>query len=296
MTTYIPAYDTESPRCLAALPRIVEIHEKHAMPATFFVVARLLDSDGGELVRRLGRNPLFEIASHSYTHLLLRDVRLCGKAGPPERFEHEIVGSKRRIEDAFGRPVAGFRAPVSFYNAFRGAPRLLSLLAQAGYAYSSSFGWGPHDTLPVLPGESFTYAEDGHPDLWEIPACGWHENLLKGNNRWEPRPLQLYPHPMPEAAVTGFVQTPEEEFAVHKLFLDRAARENLGHVSLIWHPWSLNAFDPEMRMPDLVFGYVRGLGLACDTFEGYLKKMKEGAHWSGIRKDSGNFHSGSTER
>jgi hypothetical protein len=171
--------------------------------------------------------------------------------------------------------VKGFRAPVSFYRAFCGAPDLLDIIHKAGYAYSSSYGWGPHDSLPVLPGESFTYAEDGYPGVWEIPPCGWHENLLKGNNRWEPRPLQLYPHPMPEAAVTDYVKTPEEEFSVHKLFLDRAAREGIGHVSLIWHPWSLHHFDPEMKMLELVFGYVRDRGFTVSTFADYAAALKK---------------------
>jgi len=280
MTTYLAAYDTEQKACVAALPRIVDVHERFGMPATFFVVARLLDSAGEELIRRIGGNPLFEIASHSCTHALLRDVRLCGKACSPDRFRHEIVESKRRIEQAFGCGVAGFRAPVSFYNAFRGAPDLLALLNEAGYAYSSSFGWGPHDSLPLVPGESFTYAEDGFPDLWEVPPCGWHENLLKGNNKWEPRPLQLYPHPMPEAALTDFVRTPQEEFAVHRLFVDRAVREKLGHVSLIWHPWSLHAFDPEMKMLELVFSYVRDRRLPAATFADYVCTLKGGPNRS----------------
>ena len=274
MTTYIAAYDTEAGGCIDALPRIVAMHEKYDMPATFFVVTRLLDSHGDELVARIGGHPLFEIGSHTRTHILLRDNRFCGKAGPRDQFEDEIGGSRRILEERFNCAVAGFRAPVSFHNAFRGAPELLEMLHKAGYGYSSSLGWGPHDSLPVLPLDAFTYAGDGYPALWEIPACGWHENLLKGNNKWDPRPLQLYPHPMPEAAVTDFVKTPEEEFGVHKLFLDRAVEDGLGHVSLIWHPWSLRAFDPEMRMLELVFEYVRERGLPTATFAGYFDTLK----------------------
>lgn len=102
-----------------------------------------------------------------------------------------------------------------------------------------------------------------------IPPCGWHENLLKGNNNWDPRPLQLFPHPMPEAAAMRFVETPREEFAMHRLFIDKAVAVGARHVSLIWHPWSLHRFDPEMKMLELVFRHVRDLRLPAATFAGF---------------------------
>jgi len=37
-------------------------------------------------------------------------------------------------------------------------------------------------------------------------------------------------------------------------------------VSLIWHPWSLAIFDPDMKMLELTFTHVRGLGLKPCTY------------------------------
>jgi len=45
-------------------------------------------------------------------------------------------------------------------------------------------------------------------------------------------------------------------------------------VSLIWHPWSLNRFDPEMRMLDMTFRYVRERGLALGTFADLLHDLE----------------------
>ncbi len=271
MTAYIAAYDTESEACLEALPRIVEVHEAHGMPATFFVVARLLEARGADRLRPLKDHPLFEVASHSYTHMLLRDHPLCGKAGPAEEHRREIVESKQRLEDAFGRPVLGFRTPVGFDDGLRGAPRLLALLAEAGYAYSSSLAWGPDCSLPALILPAFTYAQEGHPGLREVPPCGWHENLIKGHNGWGPRRLALFPPAMPGAALAGFVRTPEEEFAVHRVFLESARASGAEHVSLIWHPWSLRRLDPGMSMLEMLFERVRELGLAARTFAAHLE-------------------------
>ena len=270
MTAYLAAYDTEKDECLAAVRKIVEVHKKHEMPATFFLVARLLESQGDAYRELLGDDPLFEIACHTYTHMRLREHRLCGKPGPEEKHAYEVVESKRRIEDCFGRQVVGFRAPVSFCDGFRGALDLLRLLSQAGYRYSSSLAWGPDDSLPALIRDPFPYSDEGYPEIWEVPACGWHENVLKGHSRLAPKAMQIFPHPMPEAAPARFIETAEEEVNMNRVFLDKAAQTNARHVTLLWHPWSLDRFDPDMTMLDLTFQHVRKLGLPAMTFADHV--------------------------
>jgi hypothetical protein len=275
MTTFCAAYDTESVACLEAVRRIVDVHERFRMPATFFIVAELLDTPQGAEYRRLiGGNPLFEIASHSYTHMLLREHRVCGKPGPSDLHAHEIIDSKKRIEDCFGRVVAGFRSPVGFSDGLQGAPHLLALCQQAGYRYSSSLLWGPQESLPALVREPFAYAKEGHPGLWEVPAFGWHENVLKGFSG-SSLLVQLYPAPIPEAAAIRFITTPAEEIAVHRAIIDHARAAGCGHASLIWHPWSLHRFDPEMTMLQGVFQYVRDCQMPVGTFADYTKGLSQ---------------------
>jgi len=271
---YIAAYDVESELCLKALGRIVELHERYDMPGTFFIVARLLDGPQADEYRALlGGKARFEVASHSYTHMLLRQVRLSPPPGPADQYEREIVESKRRIEDHFSRPVVGFRMPWGSSQAMRGMPQLLRLLDGAGYRYSSSLLWGPEDTMPALIEKPFRYADDGYPRLWEIPAFGWQDNVLKRNPGWGLKPVQLFPHPVPEANLSNYVRTPEEEFRIHRIFVDKAAEEETGHVSLIWHPWSLHRFDPDMRMVEMVFKYVRERGLPSGNFAEYARTL-----------------------
>lgn len=276
MTRYVAAYDTEHADCLAGVRSIVERHERYAMPATFFLVAGLLDTQGAEYTALLRGHPLFEIACHSYLHMPLVDTPRYGKAGPPERFPHEIVDSKRRIEDVFGCAVTGFRPPVCAPQGLTETPEALALLDGAGYEYVSSVAWGPDFSLPAPLQAPFTYAQQGYPNLWELPPCGWHENLLKGNNRIGPVLLCLFPSPMPEAVPADYVKTPEEEFAYNnKPFLDKAVREGMPLISLIWHPWSLRRFDPAMRMLDLTFEYVRERRLSVSTFGALCKELQQ---------------------
>jgi hypothetical protein len=274
MTKYLAAYDTEQPDCLKMVRQIVKIHERHEMPATFFIVAGLLDSQGREYKSLLGNHPLFEIASHSYTHQMLRDNRICGKAAPAQVFRRELVESKKRLEDHFGCKLTGFRTPVGFSEGLRGLPDVLALCDEAGYKYVSTLLWGPLDSMPALPLNPFTYADDGYPGLLEIPSAGWHENLLKWKQPGDVQPLLLFPYPLSEPPVLRHVKTPREEFAVHRVFIDDAVRKKIAHVSLIWHPWSLGKFDPRGQMLEMLFKYVRSKKLPVSTFADFAKHYK----------------------
>lgn len=274
MTTYIAAYDTENKRCLDALPRIVEVHEQYEMPATFFICARLLEERKRRNLMLLRDHPLFEIACHTYSHMPVVDTPRYGKKGDPAQYPMELVESKRMLEEAFGCSIIGFRPPVSSPTGLSGAAEVLGILQDAGYRYASSVAWGPDFSLPAPLTKPFTYKKQGFPAMWEFPACGWHENLLKGNNKIGPVLLVLFPTPMPEAIPPNYISSPEEEFRYNnKPFIDKALSDGMPLVTLIWHPWSLHAFDPDMKMQEITFAYVRERRLATKTFAAYLEEM-----------------------
>ena len=271
-TCYIAAYDTESSGCLAACRKIVEVHKRFEMPATFFILGKTLAANPKEYLELLD-DPLFEIASHTYSHKMLRDNPFCGPAVSDEEKREEIFKAKEIIEGVFERPCIGIRPGCSFDNALRKAPDVLKLIQEAGFKYVSSLAWGPDYSMPALLRRPFNYKLDGFPDLWELPAHGWHENLLKNNNNWGPRRLTLWPPVMPEAIPPRFVSNPQEEFNVNRVFLEKAASTGKPFVSLIWHPWSLDSFDPEMKMLELTFTHVRKLGLKPCTYADLFWKV-----------------------
>lgn len=271
-TRYIAAYDTESPACLAACRKIVAVHKKLEMPATFFITGKTLEANIKEY-RELFTDPLFEVASHTWSHKLLRDNALCGPAVSPDEKWEEIFKAKALIERVFERTCVGLRPAVGFDNAFRGAVDVLTLVREAGFQYVSSLLWGPDCSMPALIEEPFHYGADGFADLWELPSHGWHENLLKDHNRWGARRLTLWPSPMPEGIPTKFVKTPNDEFEVNRVFLEKALETGKPHISLIWHPWSLHAFDPEMKMLELTFAHVRRLGLVPCTYADLCQRV-----------------------
>jgi len=271
-TRYIAAYDTESPACLSACRKIIEIHKRLQMPATFFITGRTLEANAKEY-RELFADPLFEVASHTWSHKLLRDNALCGPAASPAEKREEIFRAKELIERIFERPCLGLRPAVGFDNAFKGAVDVLKLIREAGFKYVSSLLWGPDCSMPALIEGPFHYGADGFADVWELPGHGWHENLLKNHNRWGGRRLTLWPPPMPEAIPLQFVRTPNDEFEVNRLFLEKALQTSKPHVSFIWHPWSLHSFDPEMKMLELTFAHARKLGLKPCTYADLFRQV-----------------------
>ncbi len=278
MTHYIVAYDTEKPvDCLAACRQIRAVHERYDFPATFFIVGKRLEEEGVEYRALLGDVPLFEIASHTYSHTILRDHPFCGTAPDNQARLREVVLGKQLVEQTFGRPCMGLRPGCGFPDGLLGDPWLVDTVATTGFGYVSSLLWGPETTVPALLTEPFTYAEAGHPDLWELPGHGWHENLLKAHNvTVAPRRIIAWPSPFPEGVPLGPITLPEEEFAINRIFIDQAVALGLPYVSLIWHPWSLGRFDPEMKMLALTFSYVRALGLEPTTYAAEWQSMMNG--------------------
>jgi len=268
MTVFVPAYDVEHPDAqLETCRKITQIHQDYGIPATFFIVGRLLETNANAYREVFDKPGLFEIASHTYSHKMLRDHPICGPAISAQGIHTEIFRGKELIEEVFGRECLGLRPACSFDVGLRGAPSVLSEVAAAGYRYVSSHAWGPDYTMPAPLEQAHTYADEGYPELWELPCHGWHENLLKADNATPPLRLLLWPPLYPEIQLSGYVKTPEEEFMVHRFFIDQALEENLEYVSLIWHPWSLGRFDPEMRMLELVFEYIVKQGMRCVRFE-----------------------------
>jgi len=269
---YIAAYDVESGNCLRACEKIVAVHRKMKMPATFFIVGQVLETNPKEF-KQLLDDDLFEVASHTYTHHMYADHQWCGDGWPIEETREDVSKTKKLIEDVFERPVIGIRPVCGFSDGYKSHPEVIAVIREAGHLYISSQLWGPDLSMPALLTEPFTYAEQGFPDLWELPGHGWHENLLKNHNGWGPRRLTLWPPVMPEAVPSRFLKTAEDEFEVNRIFLEKACETNRTFVSLIWHPWSLYKFDPEMKMLELTFRHARKIGLHPGTYADLYNKL-----------------------
>jgi peptidoglycan/xylan/chitin deacetylase (PgdA/CDA1 family) len=241
----------EKQECLAGIRAIAEVHARVGVPATFYLVAELVEHAGPELRAILG-GPLFDKQCHSYSHENLLEIVDDQKA-----LRREIVDSKRLIEDCFGSEVLGFTTPGSFTDGLVGSPRQLELLQKAGYRYLRSVGKGPFDTSPAPLTQPFWYTQDGFPDLLELGLHGWHDNILSGQpfvTYWPPILPWGYPSRMPRNA--------PEMYAAWAPMVDHAKERGLLTLVPCVHPWSVYRVDRKALHIELLLTHARSV-LEC---------------------------------
>jgi peptidoglycan/xylan/chitin deacetylase (PgdA/CDA1 family) len=274
MSFYVPSYDTEAiyawwerggqpyqpssyskavsyegerlQEFLAGVRAVAAVHLALDLPATFFVVAKLLENAGPELVEILD-HPLFDIQCHSYSHA---DVIRASKDEAALR--RELVDSKRLIEDTFGRPVIGFTTPAGYWNGLAGQPHVLAALWEAGYRYVRSFGMGPSGTIPAPLTQPYWYAHDGFPELLELGLHAWHDNVLTGQPHrvhWPPILPWGYPSKMP--------RTPEEVYQAYAPGIDHVVERGLLTYVPCFHPWSVYRLNRQAKQIRLLLTHAQ---------------------------------------
>ena len=192
--SYTPEHITEF---LNGVRAVADVHLERNVPASFFLVAKMLELCGPEL-RAILDHPLFDIQCHSFTH-----PNLIALGDDRATLQYELGDAKKLIEDTFGREVTGLTAPGGYTDGFRGQHPALEVMWESGYRYVRSVGLGPKGTMPALMDQPFWYAEDGFPELLETPSHAWHDNVLTGQPatvHWPPLLPWPYPTAMPRDA------------------------------------------------------------------------------------------------
>ena len=256
MTRYLAVYDVEwlsdVEYSLQALEAVVLAHRRHNAPATFFICGKLLDEAGARYRDLLADGP-FEVGSHTYSHYALKIIP--GGAEPschlvPVR--DEVQRTDALIRKVFGHPPVGLRGPGGYYRGLQGQKNTLEMLWGLGVRTLSTDARGPGETIPAPFTQPYWYAEEGFPEMLEIPAHDWHENVLKGHNA---API-AWPPPFPWGYPNHAPKTPEEEFEVYKHGIDWAAEHDAFFYSPPMHPWSVYRFNPEAKTLDLLLAYL----------------------------------------
>ena len=121
---------------------LLDLFDRVKINTTFFVSAEFAQEHPRTVHRIVGDG--HELASHSYSH-----VRLNGLESAQRLFE--IAESKKYLEERFGVPVKGFRAPGNVI----GSDHFL-FLNQAGYRYDSSLhpAFLPHQPFNLFRSKS----------------------------------------------------------------------------------------------------------------------------------------------
>lgn len=263
---YIFHYDLENPDlCVKAAPVLARIHREHGVPATFFMVGRVLEQHGDTLKRVFGDDPLFDLQSHTYSHQMLRDNQMHGPGISLDELHREIGLGIEWVQRVFDRECIGTRSGCGFFKGFQGQPERLAVVAEYGVKYFSTDLRGPNDSIPSGLQQAYWYDAEGYPDMLEMPGHGWHDNVLKaqGGGSWLALPWPPYvpwgiPHRPP--------QTPEEECTVQMRWVDRASELGLDYLSLVNHPHSNYRMSEDCRTMSLMMEALAERGIATTTY------------------------------
>ena len=185
---------------------ILELFAEADVNATFFTLGWVARRHPALLRRIAGAG--HELASHGWDHA--RVFRMDRKA-----FAEDLEKSKKTIEDAAGFEVTGYRAPS--FSIDRRTPWAYMVLAEQGFAYSSSVAPIAHDHYGWPEAPRFAFKPLPWSDLVEIPVTtamfggkrlaagggGFFRVLPYGFSRWairqvnrrEGRPAVFYFHP-----------------------------------------------------------------------------------------------------
>lgn len=185
---------------------ILRLFSEAGVKGTFFTLGWIAERHP-EMMRRIAAEG-HEIASHGWDHE--RVFRLGA-----EGFAKDIDRARKAIEDACGVAVKGYRAP-SFSIDGR-TPWAFEVLAEQGYAYSSSVAPIVHDHYGWREAPRFAFRPLSGSDFVEIPVTtahfagrrlaagggGFFRVLPYGFSRWairqvngqDKRPAVFYFHP-----------------------------------------------------------------------------------------------------
>jgi polysaccharide deacetylase family protein (PEP-CTERM system associated) len=201
--------------------RILAMLAESGRHATFFTLSWVAERHPA-LIRRIA-SAGHEVASHGVAHHLASEQQ-------PTEFRADVRRSRDVLEQVAGVPVRGYRA--ANFSIGRGNMWAFDVLAEEGYAYSSSIYPIRHDTYGMPEAPRFAFRPRGSASVLEIPIS---TVALLGRN-------------LPCGGGGYFRLLP---YALSRWQIGRVNRHDGQPCVFYLHPWEI---DPEQPRP-------AGLGL-----------------------------------
>lgn len=265
MATLLLGYDVEhnKPEVTQAFLRQAErVHESYGAPCTLFVTGRTLEGNVHALREIAARSDLFDIQSHTYSHVLLKTVCqnvdgeitifrgssidvLCGEISKSVELTRELLG----IE------VKGLCGPYCYYRGLSDRPDVLEILHESGIRFTRTWGRNENDWQPTeLSLQPFWYEPQGFGDILELPVHGWQDCIWRSHYGW--------------ADTRGFMDYQCE-------LVDEAADRDIV-LNLCAHDWSAIWDDPEMTIVQGILERARDRGMRVMSFKSYYEEQAAG--------------------
>ncbi|MBD3728550.1 MAG: DUF3473 domain-containing protein [Sphingomonadales bacterium] len=210
------AWDGLSSRVVRNVELILEMFDEADVKATFFTLGWVARRNGA-LMRRIA-DAGHEIASHGYDHAR---VFTLGR----EAFAADIERARKILEDATGQRISGYRAPS--FSIDQRTPWAYMVLAEQGYAYSSSVAPIVHDHYGWREAPRFAFTPLPWSDLVEIPVT----TAMLGGRRVA-------------AGGGGFFRV--LPYAFSRWAIRQVNREDERPAVFYFHPWEIDPDQPRV--------------------------------------------------
>lgn len=153
------SWDSLSDRVERNVERILELFAACEVQGTFFTLGWVAERHGS-LMRRIV-DAGHELASHGWDHAR---VFTLGRT----EFARDVERARKVLEDASGVAITGYRAPS--FSIDQRTPWAYAVLAEQGYAYSSSVAPITHDHYGWRDAPRFAFRPLAWSSLIEIPV------------------------------------------------------------------------------------------------------------------------------
>mgnify|MGYP006271562221 CR=1 FL=1 len=204
-----------APRVEANVERILDLFDRHAVQGTFFTLGWIAERHP-DVVRRIVAAG-HELASHGWDHTRVTELT-------PDAFREDVGRTRTLLEDVGGVSVIGYRAPSYSINA--GNLWAHELLAETGYAYSSSIAPLRHDLYGMPEAPRFPFMSAGgrlqEIPVTTVPVAG--RNINVGGGGW----FRLYP------------------YAFSRWALRRVNERDGESAHFYFHPWEIDPAQPRI--------------------------------------------------
>lgn len=153
------SWNSLSDRVERNVQKILELFAAADVRATFFTLGWVAERHG-PLIRQIVAAG-HELASHGWDHARVFTLG-------PDAFARDIARTRKVLEDASGLAISGYRAPS--FSIDQRTPWAHAILAEQGYAYSSSVAPITHDHYGWREAPRFAYRPLPGSALLEVPV------------------------------------------------------------------------------------------------------------------------------
>ncbi|QJB70637.1 DUF3473 domain-containing protein [Parasphingorhabdus halotolerans] len=229
---------------------VLELFDRAGVKSTFFTLAWVAERYPKLMLRIAGAG--HEVASHGYDHGRVFTMT-------PDQFRADLERSRKILEDTSGQTVTGYRAPS--FSIDKRTPWAHEILAEQGYAYSSSVAPIKHDHYGWEGSPRFAWKPVPGSDLIELPVTtvkvGQRILAAGGGGFFRLLPYALY------------------DWAVKKMHRD----DGRGAI-FYFHPWEIDPDQPRVENASLKSKLRHYTQLSA--MEGKLERALKDQNWGRV--------------